>query len=198
MGLKNKYDEIFETLGASRTVVEDEIVYYGSYAKDTIATSDLELLSNDIKKRFAKPFEGAQAKLQIDISTCVEKINVAKIMNTLDFLLKTFSRFILISKKFTPTIKVSVNNSTLSLRVVSAKVEKKLFDVSRIQDLLVQEKKNFMSVSGSKIKATVDFNEKREEMIFYSETNLMNESKLKVKNKKKQLHSSGRTNERSL
>lgn len=198
MGLKNKYDEIFETLGATRTVVEDEIVYYGSYAKDTVASSDLELLANDIKRRFEKPFEGSQAKLQIDISNCVEKMNLAKIITTLDFLLKTFSRFILISKKFTPAIKVSVNNSTMSILVVSKKVEKKMFDVSRIQDLLIQEKKNFMSVSGSKIKASVDFNEKRQEMIFYSETNLMNESKFKVKNKKKQLHSSGRTNERSM
>lgn len=198
MGLKSKYDEIFETVGSNRTVVEDEIVYYGSYAKDTIVASDLELISNDIKKRFAKPFEGSSAKLLVDISTCVEKNNIAKILLTLDQVLKTFSRFILVSKRFTPTIKICVNNSAISLKVTSLKVEKKLFDVSRIQDLLIQEKKNFMAISGSKIKASVDFYEKSEEMIFYSETNLLNERKIKTKNKKKISHASGRPNERSL
>lgn len=184
MKLKNKYDQIFEGISEERKVVEDEIVYFGNYSRETLSKSEIDQLSIFVSNIFLKAMKGSGGKLKIEFSNCIQKKNVSSIQVTFNEVLKSFGKMVLFCKKYKPIIDIQFNDSKIKMTVKTSGIVKENLNVSRIHDSLLQEKKNFSQLSKAKVKTNIKFFEEDHEMVFYVESTLIESLKTNSVKKK--------------
>ncbi|GEM_PF-4502688 len=155
MELKDKYDDIVNSLSSKKVDTEDEILFFSNKSKVSLSVSEMSAVSEYVREVIKRKYTNSMCTLKVNIATNIDVIEVKDSLRTFNKIFDEFIPFIHLSRKSEAVINVELLRNKVRIRNVWKNTRGEADIFKDISDSLELKRDQFTKVSSSKFDANI-------------------------------------------
>ncbi|WP_372655662.1 hypothetical protein [Halobacteriovorax sp.] len=155
MELKDKYDDIVNSLANKNIESEDEILFFSNKSKVSLSANEMNAVSEYVRETVKKKYSNSMCTLKVNISTNIDVVEMKNSLRTFNRIFNEFIQFIYLSRTSEAVINVELLKNKVRIRNVwkNTRGEAGIFD--DILESLEVKRDQFNKVSNGKFDANI-------------------------------------------